>query len=266
MPTVTSTADGSAIAYEAHGDGAPAVVLIHGWACDRTYWAGQLADLSRQGLVVAVDLSGHGESASTRTEWTIASFGADVSSVIVDLDIANVILVGHSMGADVALHAALHLAERIRGIVWVDQYGLLDDRLPDEQQVQNRLAPFRSDFKSATQDFVRHLFSPPADPLLVERVSRAMSSMPESVAIPALEATWNHARVVGSLLAELRVPVIAINSTRTHTDAASLARRGVDVMLMSEVGHFPMLEQPRQFNARLADALTDLRRRPHGEA
>ena len=47
------------------GQGTPALVFVHGWSCDRSYWAGQLEAFSRDFTVVAPDLGGHGESDST---------------------------------------------------------------------------------------------------------------------------------------------------------------------------------------------------------
>jgi pimeloyl-ACP methyl ester carboxylesterase len=52
--------DGTPIAYESHGERTPAIVLVHGWSCDRSYWTGQLRALSGDFKVVAVDLAGHG--------------------------------------------------------------------------------------------------------------------------------------------------------------------------------------------------------------
>jgi len=57
-----TSADGIHIAYEAYGEGTPALVFVHGWSCDRSHWAAQLQPFSRQFKVVAVDLAGHGES------------------------------------------------------------------------------------------------------------------------------------------------------------------------------------------------------------
>jgi pimeloyl-ACP methyl ester carboxylesterase len=62
MTQFTTSPDGIPIAYETRGQGAPALVFVHGWSCDRTYWAGQLEPLSRDYRVVAIDLAGHGES------------------------------------------------------------------------------------------------------------------------------------------------------------------------------------------------------------
>src|SRR5215211_3854187 len=82
MRGVVTSRDGIPLAFEVHGAGAPAVVLVHGWSCDRSYWDGQVGPLAARYRTVAVDLAGHGESGSGRRAWTMAAFGEDVVAVV----------------------------------------------------------------------------------------------------------------------------------------------------------------------------------------
>jgi len=66
------SADGISIAYEVRGEGELALVFIHGWCCDRSYWNEQLPHFSQKYKVVAIDLAGHGESGLNRKEYTMA--------------------------------------------------------------------------------------------------------------------------------------------------------------------------------------------------
>src|SRR4051812_30350528 len=96
--TVLSS-DGVRIAYESAGRGDTALVFVHGWACDRTYWAAQMPEFSKTYRVVAIDLAGYGESGRNRTDVSFQAFGQDVAAVIDALKLRNVIVVGHSAGA-----------------------------------------------------------------------------------------------------------------------------------------------------------------------
>ncbi len=243
--------DGTEIVYDVHGVGPPTLVLVHGWSCDRSYWSAQVASLTRNYRIVTLDLAGHGESGASRSAWTIAGFGSDVASVVSDLDTYSVILIGHSMGGDVILEAARQLPGRVRGMMWVDTYTQLSE-FPSVEQVRSRMAPFRAHFADETRAFVRRMFSSSADPFLVERVAADMSAAPPDIALAAMEAAWTFGLTVPRMLHDLGVPLVAINPEVPPTDVDSMRRNSVEVVLMSGVGHFPMMEDPEHFNDCLA--------------
>jgi len=260
-PSVThgfaTSADGVRIAYEVRGKGSPALVFVHGWSCNRTFWAGQLDTFSKKYEVVAIDLAGHGESGKGRKHWTIPAYGEDVAAVVKKLNLKRVVLIGHSMGGDVIPEAALHLPGRVLGLVWVDTYKKLGaGRSPEE--VEAFAAKFRPDFAGTTRNFVRSMFVAGSDPALVERVAGSMSSAPPEVALPSLESAFGYSRQMPHTLETLHLPVIAINPDNAPTDTASLEHYGVQTMIMPGVGHFAMMEDPPRFNALLQKAIEKL--------
>src|SRR5438093_6815789 len=82
MDGTVPSADGVVIHYHVEGTGSPAVVLIHGWACDGSIWDGQVKELSARYTVVTIDLTGHGRSGRERATWSVAAFADDVRAVI----------------------------------------------------------------------------------------------------------------------------------------------------------------------------------------
>lgn len=251
---IVASFDGVPIAHEVHGTGLPTLVFVHGWSCDRSYWEQQLAPFSREFQVVIVDLAGHGESGLGRKEWTIESFGRDVTSVVEGLELQHVILIGHSMGGNVVVEAARRLPGRVQGLIWVDSHQQLGSVLTSDQ-VAEFLAPFRGNFKETTRTFVRSMFPSGSDESLVERVANDMSMAAPEVALAAGESELRYAGTVTVALQELDLPVIAINSGLQPTDIESMERYGVEVVVMSGVEHFPMIEDPQHFNPLLRDAV-----------
>jgi pimeloyl-ACP methyl ester carboxylesterase len=249
--------DGLPIRFEVDGTGVPALVFVHGWSCDRSYWRHQTRAFANRYQVVTIDLAGHGESGIERASWTMAAFGADVAAVTDELALTKVVFIGHSMGGDVIVEAALLLGDRVCGLVWVDTYQALGAPAPPEEHEAFAM-PFRADFASETRAFVRRMFLPTSDPALVEWVAQDMSSAPPGIAIQAL---WQAISNDGPILAGLRqitAPVVSIHPAFRPPDEASLARYGVRAVVMPDVGHFPMLEDPPRFNAILGDVLDDL--------
>jgi pimeloyl-ACP methyl ester carboxylesterase len=245
---VVKSADGVPIAYEVHGAKTPlALVFVHGWSCDRGYWKDQVEPFARFYRVVAVDMAGHGESGVDRAAWTISAFAGDVVAVVEKLGLKRVILVGHSMGGDVIVEAARRLPGRVAGLVWVDTYKQLATPRPPEQ-VEAMVAAFREGFAEKARMFVRGMFAANADPALVERVAADVSAAPPAVALGTMEAALSFDREIPRALAELKLPVVAINPDQGPTDVASLEGHGVEVVIMPGVGHFLHMEDPARFN------------------
>ena len=104
-PRLVMSPDNVHIEYQVFGQGATAVILIHGWACDANYWNMQFDALKPNYTVVAMNLAGHGGSSANRSDWSIANYAADVAAVAREIPNARIVLVGHSMGA-AARHAS----------------------------------------------------------------------------------------------------------------------------------------------------------------
>ena len=251
----TSAPDGIRIAYQVHGDKKQAIVFVHGWSCDRTYWKEQIEPFAENYHVVTIDLGGHGESGLGRRSWTMEAFGADVTSVVKKLGLKNAILVGHSMGGCVAAEASRQLPHgAVAGIVIVDQYKQLHTPSTPEE-IEAFASRLEMNFADSTASFVRRIFGSGSDSSLIDRVAKDMSSAPPSVALEAFRSTWRYSSQITETLKELKLPVIAINSDNRPTDITSMERYGVQVMIMPNVGHFLMMEDPGAFNLLLKTAI-----------
>lgn len=234
----------------------PALVFVHGWSCDRRYWNRQLEHFAQEYQVVALDLAGHGESGLGRQAWTMPAFGKDVVAVVEKLRLKEAVLIGHSMGGDVIVEATRRMADRVRGLVWVDTYRTLGTPRT-RREVEEFLGPFRVDFVATARKFVREMFIPSSDEALVDWVVADMSAAPPEVALPALEEVITFDREILTGLRELKAPIFAINPDYRPTDVAALQRYGVKVVPMSGVGHFLMMEDPETFNRLLGEVIEE---------
>lgn len=252
------SADGLLIRYEVQGKGAPALVFVHGWCCDRSYWRLQFEEFAAHYTTVALDLGGHGASGQDRAGWTMGAFGEDVAAVVAKLGLAQVILVGHSMGGRVVVEAARRLSGQVIGIVAVDTFDDLEGTRT-QAEIEKRLAPFRADFVQATDRFVREgMFIPASDATLIETIATEMAATPPQVGIGALEEFYRHDAELRAGLQAVQVPVAMINSDFEPTDLAAAERFGISVKFMSGVGHFVMLEDPTTFNNLLEAAVQSI--------
>ncbi|MEU9876701.1 alpha/beta fold hydrolase [Streptomyces phaeochromogenes] len=102
------SADGARLHVEVHGpDGAPAVVLSHGWSCSTAFWAAQIRDLAVDHRVIAYDQRGHGRSPANPV--CSADALADDLEAVLAATLApgeKAVLAGHSMGGMTLIAAA----------------------------------------------------------------------------------------------------------------------------------------------------------------
>lgn len=259
VPLSVSSEDGVPIRYRVYGTGEPALILIHCWACDSSYWDQQLDALKARYTLVTLDLGGHGESGTTRGDWSIAAFGADVAAVASRILNDQIVLVGHSMGGPVALEAARRLSGRVIGIIGVDTFTNIGLQPLSPRELELRLEPYRRDFAATTRaNVTQRFFKPNSDPNLVRRIADDMASEPPVIGVGAMIGmnNMNYAAALG----DINVPIIAINSDRLPTDVDRIRLHAptFSVKLMPGTGHFLMIEEAPRFNALLDQTVQEL--------
>src|SRR6184192_2901918 len=267
-PRIATSPDNVHVEYRVYGHGEPAVRLEnielgapvvgvvrpavhqqHGWANDANYWRAQLDVLKARYTVVALNLAGHGASGNNRSDWSIASYAQDVAAVARQIPNARLVVVGHSMGAAVALVAAPLIGARLRGVIAVEALRTVGLPPLAPAEIEQRVAPFRTDFVGETRRMVSgSLFPRDADRALVQKVAYDMSLEPSAIAVASLRSLLS--MDFASVLPAVHVPVYAINSDLLPTDAARIRRSLPDFTLdvLDHTGHFLMLEAPARFN------------------
>ncbi len=247
------SAEGLPIAYASSGSGPSTLLFIHDWSCDRWYWARQAETFSVHHRVVAIDLPGHGDSGTTRENWTIEAYGEDVQAVVEALDLRNVVLVGHAMGGYVALEGARRLTDRVVGVVGVESLHGTAGK-PELTAVVQGL---EEDFVGTCTELVRQRFLPDDDARAVQRVTADVCSADPAVAtglmrqVSAYDAT--------EAISALRVPIRVLNGTLHPTRTAAIREYAdFDAVILGDTGHFPMFDSTGEFNRRLAETIREL--------
>lgn len=257
---IVKSPDGIEISYSVYGQGSPALVFVHGWSCDQTYWKYQVPEFSKHYTVVTLDYSGHGKSGANRENFTMESFGDDVAAVVNDLKLDKVILIGHSMGGNVIIDASTKLPGRVLALVGVDIYEQLVDTVFTREMMTQFTEPFYSDFRNSVNGFVRSMFRPDADPALVEMVANDMSSAPKEVAMSAFENMFEYSTRMETILTTIDLPFYAVSSDLYPTNAEDNRKyvKSFEARIMEGYGHFLMMENPEEFNRLLEETISEI--------
>lgn len=227
-----------------------AVVLIHGWGGTGASWRPIREHLHGR-PVVAPDLLGHGSR--TGEAWPSVTVRDLAEDVAADLGGRPVVLVGHSMGGQVALDLALRWPERVAGVVVVDPaYGASATEM---SAAPNRLADLRARGTESAVDFARGAFVAGEPARLLSEVLQCMARTPPGVLADLYESMYLRPDSLGPLpealhrLGRLSAPVLSLYSTRAAAAQVTKIpwRQGSRIVVWDGAGHYLHLERPRAF-------------------
>ena len=106
--------------YEVHGAGQP-LILLHGGVAASEAFGANLSELATARQVIAVHLQGHGHTRDIDRPLRFELMADDIAALIAQLGLAQVDLLGYSMGAGVALQTAFRHPDLIRKLVVVSE-------------------------------------------------------------------------------------------------------------------------------------------------
>ena len=254
--TQFASTPGVRLAYEVAGAGDPPMLFVHGWCCDRSYFAPQVRHFSARHAVVTADLRGHGESSRPDPgpgAYDIGVLADDVLAVAAAAKLGPPVLVGHSLGALIGLVCAARPGA-VRALVMVDPAPITNERA--KAFFRDSVDAVRADVdRSWRTAFVTGLFLP-ADAARRDAIIAEFPAAEPGVAAAVLRAMaeFDGAAVLGGAT----VPVLSIGSAVPANSAADLRRACPAITIGQAVGsgHFLQLEVPDQVNAMIERFLT----------
>ena len=235
---------GGLIHYEAFGRGGQSVVFIHGWLGSWRYWMRTMEALSSDYRTYALDLWGFGDSDKSRDRYSVADYTDLIYDFVDQLGIANASLVGHSLGAIIALQVANQEPDLISRLATVS--------LPvTPRAINSRLRDFSTSSVRAKMFWWRHIPHKEVQTETEKVAENAIALSVESalkVDTQALvdQGTQPTLVIYGENDSVIDPePVYMLNGRRPNLRPIGLAASK----------HFPMLEEANKFNRLLKDFL-----------
>ncbi|MGE3074712.1 MAG: alpha/beta fold hydrolase [Dehalococcoidia bacterium] len=260
-------APGERIGYElySHPDGAPPLVLIHGFTASKSSFEVNLAGLREHFTVITVELLGHGSSDAPedavfyRPERAIRR----LLQFFDHLGYDRVLLCGHSLGGALALRLALDAPEWVAGLVVINSSSAAgtpewrEAARPRMEEMAARVRAEGTGFMKETRLYPAH--SKRLDPLSKELLTRDFDRLQ-----PAGVAGTAESLVIDVNAWErhpsLAVPMLLVVGERdadfAPNAAAFLARFPQDMVRevdLPAAGHAANIEQPEEFNGAVVD-------------
>jgi pimeloyl-ACP methyl ester carboxylesterase len=241
------------------GAGGIPVVLIHSFGGSSAQWAAQLEHLRKTRRAIAFDLRGHGRSdAPADGDYAIASLAGDAGAVLDALSLPRVVLVGHSLGAAVAIEYAGGHAARVAGLL----LNGAPARLPRERADRVMVA-MESDYEGTSAAFTARLLEA-ARPAVRAVITRDSERISPAAAMAIIRATFKYDPLPA--LERYRGPKQAVTTPGgdtpfdLHNLVADLPRTEI-----RGTSHWLQMDEPDQFDRimdRFLQRLDSASRRP----
>lgn len=219
------------------------LVFVHGAGGTYQKWAGQLEEGLDGWLLAALDLPGHGASSGSTLESVAAYAEALVDFIEQSTMPRPLILVGHSMGAIIALQTALNYPERVDGLVLIGAGA----RMPVNPQMLEQLAQGTFD-----TGFLKIAYGREAPAELVQAELEQIAGVPQQQLFVDFNACNNFD--VSGRLGEISIPVLILVGDKdkmTPLKASQYLNENIKNSVLHIVngsGHHPMLEKTAETN------------------
>lgn len=257
--------DGIRLDFADNGDGAPAVLLIHGHPFDKTMWRPQLEFLQSSHRAVVPDLRGYGKSgiAVAASETRLEQFAADNLALMDFLGIHEFVLGGMSMGGQIVLEMYRQAPDRIQALLLADTFAGLDSA---ERKRWRFAAADRLEREGmgafACEEFAKMITSANAQrlPEVAAHVMQMMVTTPPRGAAAALRGRAQRTDYL-PLLKKIQVPTLVVVGREDVYTPVALAEEiyeqipGAKLVVIENAGHMPNLEQADTFNEALGSWL-----------
>ena len=273
--------DGSPLFYESWGQRGTTtpVLLCDGIGCDGYVWRYLKSDLGMR-FTLHPHYRGHGRTAPPRdpARVTIADLADDVACVLDDALVDRAVLVGHSMGVQVALETYRRHADRVAGLVLVcgaashplrtfKGSATLEDLLPTIQKwigrmpgVFNRITravlPTRLAYEVASRLEIRRELVEPAD---FQPYLEGMARIDTRLFVAMLSAAGQHS--ADDLLKDILVPTLVVAGGRDgftppeRSRAMAEAIPGAELLEIPNASHTAPIERPNVVDWAIRDFL-----------
>ncbi|TMR97220.1 alpha/beta fold hydrolase [Nonomuraea basaltis] len=255
----TFLSNGIAVEFDDVGSG-DALVLVHGHPFNRSMWRPQVERFSASGWrIIAPDLRGYGGSTVVSGKVTLDVFARDVAALLDHLGVDELVMVGLSMGGQIAMEFFRLFPDRIRGLVLADTSPRADSVEGKRLRLDTAERVVREGMAGYAQETLPRMVAPyniAQRPDVARHVLEMMNTTSAEGAAAALRGRAerpDYADVLRGVAVPTLVvvgrdddftPVAEAEFTQTLIPNATLT-------VIENAGHMPNLERQTEFNEAL---------------
>ena len=248
--------DGIDFVYFEGGKGSETIVLLHGFAADKSNWIRFVRTLISEYKVIIPDQAGHGESGGTlKDSYTISSQANRLAQFTSKIGVDKFHLVGNSMGGAIAFFFSFQHPDRVKSLGLFDSAGVISPEPSELSKLltrgENPLIADSAESYERLLDFTME--DPPFLPWpfanVMSRKSTPRKGLNEKIFADIIKPGKYTAQQV---LSAIKTPVLILwgkEDRVIHVSSVSVFERYLSNqknIVLENVGHAPMVERPEQ--------------------
>jgi pimeloyl-ACP methyl ester carboxylesterase len=231
---------------DSRGNADTPALFLHSFAGDCTHWSAVLEALAPRRRVVAFDFAGHGLSPAARGRYSIRRLAQDVLTVANVQNLEHFVLVGHSLGAQVAAEFAAAAPQRVKKLILVDAPPA-PGALPPEALRKIRESLAQDPYATVEQFWQQGPFVG-ARPETERRLMTSLRKLARNAAVELTEDSLSYDARVS--LREYKGPKYAIVTLANDTPLSlQHAQPDIEYAVIEGTGHWIQLDRPTEFIA-----------------
>ena len=227
--------------YAIYGKGDP-ILLIHGGLANSDYWANQVRELSKTHEVIVADSRGHGRSSWTSQPIGYDLMASDYVALLDHLKTSKTAIVGWSDGGIIGIDIAMHHPDRVTKL-FAQAANVTTDGVKANMDKAPAFAAF---IRRSASEHERLSPAPQNNKAFLASIEKMW----------ATEPNWTKAQ-----LSEIHVPTAIVIGDhdeaikRDHTEYMAHTIPGARLIMLKDVGHFAMLQDPEAYTKAVLDFL-----------
>jgi pimeloyl-ACP methyl ester carboxylesterase len=236
--------NGIRLYYATIGQGSP-LVLLHGGLANSDYWGHQVKELARHHLVILVDSRGHGRSTRDGRPYSYDLMADDVVALLDRLKIHQADIVGWSDGGVIGINLAIRHPRRVKKI-----FAFAANTAPSGvNEGVERNPTFAAYIRRAGKEYATLSATPTEFKTFLDQISKMWATQPN----------WTDAQ-----LKAIRAKILVVSGDhdeaikREHTEYIASTIPGAGLLILPNVSHFALLQDPDFFTAAILHFLADL--------
>ncbi len=228
------------------------LLLIHGWQADRSVWDGVVAALGAGVCPVAVDLAGFGASSGLAGPYTLERFAADLRAELDSLANGPVVVVGHSMGAKVALRLAIDAPKSVAGLILIAPVPVGPAGFSENGEAYLRATAGN---RERTKAWLCKTIASPPDAATLDRLCSVAAKSRTDAVLESLES-WMHTDLsedAKRVAAPTMVIASALDAPEKAQSKVAALVPGAEFVIVPDAAHYAVLERPETIASRISD-------------